>query len=129
MATDSDGDSEFSGFSAREVGETGDIPLRNEDDILDDDFSDIEISEIDSDEDFSEETADLDLLDIGGNWTKQLSHSVKFQFTGPTPGPTIQHAADAKELDFFELFFDDSCVNILVEQTNLCPAEATKQRP
>jgi hypothetical protein len=114
MAANSEDDSEFEGFLEQDL----DITERTRENINhgfnEEDMSDIEISDLDSDSDHSDAETDVNT----GRWTTELTHSVKFAFKGPTPGPTITLSEEKKEVDFFNLFFTEDCIDTVVKETN-----------
>jgi hypothetical protein len=114
MAANSEDDSEFEGFLEQDL----DITERQQENINnvfnEEDMSDIEISDFDSDSDHSDGESDTNQA----RWSTNLTHSVKFAFKGPTPGPTIAMPQEKKEVDFFSLFFTEECMNTLVTETN-----------
>ena len=91
--------------------------------------SDSEVESLISSEDFSALESDSesedDSLESVRNWTEidissQIPAPPRFPFTG-NPGIQVNIATD-DPLEFFELFFDESIISFIVEETN-CYAE------
>ena len=75
----------------------------------------------DSDSDSGGDNCDRNLVapnQPNNNWTIRGNARNRFNFTGQ---PGLQISIDEKEnpLSFFNLFFDDSLIGLIVEQTNL----------
>ena len=56
------------------------------------------------------------------NWSEQGNMRQRFPFTG-VPGITIDVVNPADELEYFQLFFDETLVKMIVDQTNLYAAQ------
>lgn len=57
------------------------------------------------------------------------SNLQKQPFGGPQPGSTVILGPDSNELDFFQLFFPQFLIELLVEQTNLYARQKIAQKP
>ena len=121
IADDDSVHSDFGGFDQQDVDES----FQNVQEIkrarADEDVSDIEISDFDSDNSESDDEPDTDGISSnngGKSWSADLQHSVKFGFTGPHPGPTVNMEEEKIEFDFFSLFFPLVCFEIMVLETN-----------
>lgn len=101
----SDSGSEFSGF------DSDDLP------------SDLDASILSSEESDEE-------VEVRDNWVQNDRRPRRKQpFSGPEPGPTIDLGPEAREVDFFMLFFPVNLLLSLVEQTNLFARQKQIQKP
>ena len=118
MADSSGDESDFSGFNDQDIDISEERQLQFIVRNADEDFSDVEISDFELDEELTADEPETDVLEDGGQWTENLTHSVKFAFSGPEPGPTVTLGEDKREEDFLKLFLTDDILNILVVESN-----------